>query len=140
MISTAIAKRTHRKIYKPICEFSGGGNEVAAAIAQQRDVDSERNMEENQAVEASGDQDEGMVCVRDVEHTREEVRDAAELPYLLKPSEAAVLLRTTEKAIYKQIERGQLPGVTRRRRRILIFRDDLLRYLDEGRAPSSEVR
>jgi excisionase family DNA binding protein len=48
------------------------------------------------------------------------------LPHFLKVCEAAVLLRTTPKAIYCLIERGQLPGVARVGRRVLICRDDLL--------------
>ena len=39
------------------------------------------------------------------------------LPLYLKAEEAAVLLRTTRKAIYVMIERRQLPGVTRIGRR-----------------------
>ena len=57
-------------------------------------------------------------------------------PMLLTVSETAEILRTTNKAIYSMIERGQLPGVTRIGRRVLIRRDDLLRWLDHNRAPS----
>ena len=58
------------------------------------------------------------------------------LPYYLKTSEAADLLRTSVRAVYAMISRGQLPGVTRLGRRILIRRDDLLQWLKEKRAPS----
>ena len=68
------------------------------------------------------------------------VRDVSALPCLLTVRDAAALLRTTSQTVYKRIERGQLAGVTRIGRRILIYRDYLVRYLDEGRAPSPEVR
>lgn len=58
------------------------------------------------------------------------------LPTLLTAEETATLLRTTRKAIYAMAERGSLPGVTRIGRRVLIRRDDLIRWLDESRAPS----
>jgi excisionase family DNA binding protein len=45
--------------------------------------------------------------------------------------ETADLLRTTPKAVYCMIERGQLAGVTRLGRRVLVRRDLLLRSLDE---------
>ena len=41
------------------------------------------------------------------------------LPVLLTVDEAATLLRTTRRAIYAMIERRQLPGVIRIRRRVL---------------------
>jgi excisionase family DNA binding protein len=59
-----------------------------------------------------------------------------ELPFLLTADEAAVLLRTTRKAIYARAERGLLPGVLRDGRRLLVRRDDLLSWLDERRAAS----
>jgi excisionase family DNA binding protein len=58
------------------------------------------------------------------------------LPLLLTVDEAAELLRTTRRAIYAMIERGQLPGVIRVRRRVLVRADDLLDWLDQKRAPS----
>lgn len=64
------------------------------------------------------------------------VTDAAQLPLLLTADETAALLRTTRKAIYTMAERAQLPGVVRLGRRILVNRADLLRWLDEKRAPS----
>jgi len=60
------------------------------------------------------------------------------LPYLLTAAEAAALLRTTPKAIYARAERGLLPGLVRDGRRVLVRRDELLRYLSEGRATSPE--
>ncbi len=65
-------------------------------------------------------------------------KDRAALPILLTVDEAADLLRTTRRAIYAMIERRQLPGVIRIRRRVLLRADDLLHWLDQKRAPSSE--
>ena len=50
--------------------------------------------------------------------------------------EVAALLRTKRKGIYARIERGQLPGVTRLGRRLLIRQDELLDWLDRCRTPS----
>ena len=60
------------------------------------------------------------------------------LPILLTVDETAELLRTTRRAIYAMIERRQLPGVIRVRRRVLLRADDLLDWLDQKRAPSPE--
>ena len=57
------------------------------------------------------------------------------LPVLLTVDEAAKLLRTTARAIYAMVERHQLPGVTRIRRRVLFRADDLLHWIDQKRAP-----
>jgi excisionase family DNA binding protein len=60
-----------------------------------------------------------------------------ELPLLLTADEAAAVLRTTRKAIYVMAGRRQLPGVTHIGRRVLVRRDDLLKWLDQNRrAPS----
>ena len=59
-------------------------------------------------------------------------------PVFLTVSEVAKILRTSEPAIYIMRQRGQLPGVTRIGRRILIRRDALLDWLDERRAPSPQ--
>jgi excisionase family DNA binding protein len=59
------------------------------------------------------------------------------LPLLLTVDETATLLRTTRKAIYALIERGQLAGVRRLGRRVLIDRDELLSSLSEKRTASS---
>ena len=60
------------------------------------------------------------------------------LPLLLTVDEAADLLRTTRRAIYAMVERRQLPGVVRLRRRVLLRADDLLHWLDQKCAPSPE--
>ena len=60
----------------------------------------------------------------------------AELPIFLNVDEAAELLRTSRRAMYAMIERRQLPGVTRVRRRVLLRADDLLDWLNQKRAPS----
>ena len=60
------------------------------------------------------------------------------LPFLMTVDETAQLLRTTRKAIYAMVNRGALPGVVRVGRRLLVRRDDLLRWLDGSRAPSPE--
>jgi excisionase family DNA binding protein len=61
--------------------------------------------------------------------------DAEEQP-LLTVDEAAALLRTTRKAIYAMVERRQVPGVIRIRRRVLLRAADLLHWLDQKCAPS----
>ena len=60
------------------------------------------------------------------------------LPLLLTVDEAAALLRTTRRAIYMMLERGQLPGVTRIGRRVLFRSDALLHWLEQKSAPSPE--
>lgn len=60
------------------------------------------------------------------------------LPLLLTVDDAADLLRTTRRAVYAMVERRQLPGVVRLRRRVLVRADVLLDWLDQKRAPSPE--
>jgi excisionase family DNA binding protein len=62
------------------------------------------------------------------------------LPVLLTVDEVAELLRTSRKAVYAMAERGQLPGVTRIGRRLLVCRDELRSFLDERRASSRSAR
>jgi excisionase family DNA binding protein len=61
------------------------------------------------------------------------------LPMLLTVDEAAELLRTSRRAIYAMVERGQLPGVVRIRRRVLVRADDLLHWLDQKRVIAEGV-
>ena len=58
------------------------------------------------------------------------------MPMLLTVDDVANLLRTTRRAIYAMLERRQLPGVIRIRRRVLIRSAELLEWLDQKRAPS----
>ena len=58
------------------------------------------------------------------------------LPRLLTTTEVAEVLRTTPKATYAMIARGQLPGVIRIGRRVLVRADELLDWLDRSRTPS----
>jgi excisionase family DNA binding protein len=61
------------------------------------------------------------------------------LPSLLTPDEVAALLRTSRKAIYAMLERGQLPGIVRLGRRVLIREDALVDWLGQkSLTPSSE--
>jgi excisionase family DNA binding protein len=62
------------------------------------------------------------------------------LPLLLTPEEAGALLRTSRKAIYALVERGQIPGVTRLGRRVLIRSAELLDWLDHNRTPSPQEK
>ncbi len=54
----------------------------------------------------------------------------------LTPDEVASLLRTSRKAIYAMVERGQLPGVVRIGRRVLVAEGPLLDWLGHKSAPS----
>lgn len=70
------------------------------------------------------------------EAPRSEATSPDVLPLLLRPCEVANILRTTPKAIYLRISRGLLPGVVRDGRRVLLYRDDVLRWIEERRATS----
>ena len=59
-------------------------------------------------------------------------------PVLLTPNEVAALLRTSRKAIYSMVERGQLPGIVRIGRRLLVREDALLDWLRQRSTPSLE--
>ena len=59
-------------------------------------------------------------------------------PMLLTPTEVAVLLRTSRKAIYSMVERAKLPGVVRIGRRVLVREDTLLDWLRQKTTPSLE--
>jgi excisionase family DNA binding protein len=80
--------------------------------------------------------DKGASNARDRAVSRYRSRDS--LPVLLTVDEAAALLRTTRRAIYAMIERRQIAGAIRIRRRVLFRADDLLHWLDQKRAPSPE--
>ncbi len=74
-----------------------------------------------------------------VQENRSEPSDSpalAGLPLLLTMGEVASILRTTRTAVYAMGSRGRLPGSTRLGRRVLCRSDDLLRWLDQNRAPS----
>jgi excisionase family DNA binding protein len=62
------------------------------------------------------------------------------IPALLNTAELAALLRTSKKAIYAMVERGQLPGVVRIGRRLLVRQDALLDWLGQKSTPSLESR
>ena len=55
---------------------------------------------------------------------------------LLNIPELARRLRTGQKAVYAMIERGQLPGVRRIGRRVLVDERELLDWLDHSCASS----
>ena len=57
-------------------------------------------------------------------------------PLLLTVPEAAALLRTSSRGIYAMVERRQLPGVVRIRRRLLFRTEALLDWVHQKSAPS----
>jgi excisionase family DNA binding protein len=59
-------------------------------------------------------------------------------PVLLTPNEVAELLRTSRKAIHSMVERGQLPGIVRIGRRVLVREDALLDWLRQKSTASLE--
>jgi excisionase family DNA binding protein len=58
------------------------------------------------------------------------------VPTLLTPSEVAELLRTSKAAVYAMVERGQLPGVVRIGRRVLVHQEALVDWLGQKSTPS----
>ena len=60
------------------------------------------------------------------------------MPHLLDMGEVADVLRTTPRAVYAMVARGQLPGVIRIGRRVLVHADELVDWLDQKRVPSLE--
>ena len=68
---------------------------------------------------------------------REHLRQAG-FPALLTSSEVADLLRTTRRAVWAMLERGQLPGVIRIGRRVLFREDALIDWLSQKSTPSLE--
>ena len=58
---------------------------------------------------------------------------------LLTATEVASLLRTSRKVIYGMIRLGQIPGVTRIGRRVLVRRDRLLQFLRERESSVSSL-
>jgi excisionase family DNA binding protein len=67
---------------------------------------------------------------------RSGLQTSEELPALLTVVETAALLRTTRKAIYAMLERGQLPTPLHIGRRLLLRQDELLDWLSQKRTPS----
>ena len=70
--------------------------------------------------------------------TPRSIPEERSLPVLLTSGEVAELLRTTRKAVYAMVERGQLPGVVRVGRRVLFRESALVDWLGQKSAPSLE--
>jgi excisionase family DNA binding protein len=66
----------------------------------------------------------------------DESNEHSSLPSLLTVDEAAGFLRTSRRAIYAMVERRQIPGVVRLRRRVLFRADQLVHWLDQKCASS----
>ncbi len=62
------------------------------------------------------------------------------MPVLLTPDEVAAALRTSKKQVYAMAERGQLPGIVRLGRRLLVDRDELVSWIETLRVPSPKRR
>ena len=60
----------------------------------------------------------------------------SKMPVLLTVEEVGSVIRKTPDAIYAMVARGQLPGVVRIGRRVLVRQSDLLDWLDQKDAPS----
>jgi excisionase family DNA binding protein len=61
---------------------------------------------------------------------------AAPLPELLGAGDVAAWLRTTKRAVYTMVERGQLPAPIHIGRRLLWDRAELVSWLESKRAVS----
>ena len=70
--------------------------------------------------------------------TRSDLVTPHSIPALLTSGEVAALLRTTRKAVYAMVERGQLSGVVRLGRRVLFRQDAMVEFLRQKSAPSLE--
>ena len=70
--------------------------------------------------------------------TRSDLVTPHSIPALLTSGEVAALLRTTRRAVYAMVERGQLPGVVRLGRRVLFRQDVMVEFLRQKSAPSLE--
>ena len=70
--------------------------------------------------------------------TRRDPVTPQSVPALLTCAEVAKLLRTTRRAVYIMVERGQIPGVVRLGRRVLVRQDAMVEFLRQKSAPSSE--
>ncbi|WP_242333097.1 helix-turn-helix domain-containing protein [Anaeromyxobacter sp. SG66] len=65
--------------------------------------------------------------------------ESCSLPKLLTVAEVAEVLRTTPKAVYGLVERGQIPGIHRVGRRLLFRQEALVQWLSEkSGTPSPE--
>jgi excisionase family DNA binding protein len=73
-------------------------------------------------------------------HSANRADQMTHMPLLLTPNDVAELLRTSRKAIYTMVERGQLPGVVRIGRRVLVRKDALLDWLHQQSALSLQER
>lgn len=61
--------------------------------------------------------------------------EKSDWPVLLTVPEAAHLLRTSIRSVYAMVERRQLPGVVRIRRRVLFRTEALLDWVHQKSAP-----
>jgi excisionase family DNA binding protein len=69
-----------------------------------------------------------------------DVDSSPKLPPLLTAQEVADLyLRTTRKAIYQMVQRGQVPGVVRLGRRMLFRRDVLQAWIRTRTTPDPRL-
>lgn len=59
-------------------------------------------------------------------------------PELLTVAEVATVLRTSRDAVYKMVERQQIPGVVRLGRRLRFDHGSLVHWVDQNRTPSSQ--